>query len=116
MSEEIENAIVRKTHLGYESHGLMTAYVELAGDHWSRVFGGFGGFALKDKEGTMRGHAYGMDFVMGVMRAVGVDCWEDVPGKHVRVKRGDGGRIVALGNIVKPEWFDPEDLRKRHSP
>ena len=35
--------------------------------------------------------------------------WEDLPGKYARVK-ATHNKVLAIGNILKDEWFDPKEL------
>ena len=74
---------------------------------------GFGGCALDSKpkeRGDERGPtAYGMAFITGIMRAVGVEKWEDLKGKYVRVV-ADQGHVYKIGHIIENKWFDPKDI------
>ena len=51
------------------------------------------------------------------MEIADVSSWEKMAGKTIRVKLdkgGLGGRILAIGHIVKDDWFDPsEDFKER---
>jgi hypothetical protein len=98
-----ENARITKTHLGYEDHGVLTGYITLdLGDDGSAVQA-FGGLNLTQPEEMKK-------FVKGVVDAVGVTCWEALPGQHVRVKHRDGpiSNIVAIGHIMNDKWYIPE--------
>lgn len=90
---EIKNARITGTMLGTEDHG---GYVF---DSWDEV--------------TRRrvGVAYGCEFILGVLRAVGVGSWEKLIGAHVRIEtEGWGGRALRIGHIYKDQWFDPKAL------
>lgn len=116
---QIVNAKIDSTMLGMEDHGIMSCMIGLdyGGSHQ-----GFGGYVfdepLKNSQGdnqSRRGTAYGCEFVRRVLEVVGVETWEKLKGQHVRVKREDGwgGSIIAIGNILKDDWFDPKDLAAR---
>lgn len=112
---EIVNARIDSTMLGVEDHGIMTAMIGLdyGGSHQS--FGGYGMDEPIKENGEFkgrRGTAYGCEFIRRVLEVVGVERWEDLKGRHVRVKRpkGLGGTIIAIGNIIKDQWFDPKEL------
>jgi hypothetical protein len=108
----IENARIERTTLGVEDHGFMTVWLHLS---FGRGGQGFGGHALDDKPKATgmprRPTAYGLAYIMRVMEAVGVDRWENLPGKHVRIARNEyNGLIVAIGHIIEDKWFDPAKL------
>lgn len=64
-------ARIDKTFLGFEDHGIFTATLSLD-------YGGSGqgtpGYALA---------AHAHDFIVGILRATGVDSWEKVQGRTV---------------------------------
>src|SRR3990167_10576868 len=103
---QIVNAKINGTMLGIEDHGIMTASVEL---DYGGSGQGFGGCALdepiKDASGKFlrrQGTAYGCEFIKRILWVVGVERWEALIGKHVRVKREDGwgGMAFAIGHII----------------
>jgi hypothetical protein len=106
--DEIINAEIESTSLGLEDHSIMTAWLHLT---WDGAGQGFGGFCLKSDAMYV--------FVNGVIEAVGVDNWEDLKGKYIRIHRTDagfGGKIDGIGHIVENKWFYPteafEDYKK----
>jgi hypothetical protein len=104
----VENASIMKTHLGYEDHGLPTAYLTL-----ELSTGGvqaFGGLNLTSDDEMKK-------FVTGVLNAVGVSSWEELPGRPVRVKHAGGplGNIIGVGNIMKEKWYIPEEWLEEKS-
>lgn len=103
---EIRNARIKATSLGVEDHGLFTAVVQLEGEGWGQGFGcfNFGSFT----EGPTPEQARNLGrFILGVLRVVGADSWEQLPGKVVRIDH-DTGRVYRIGNVIRDEWFDPE--------
>jgi hypothetical protein len=50
---------------------------------------------------------------MRLLEVVGVGKWEDLPGKHVRVK-ADFGRVHSIGHILKDEWLDFEAFFEKY--
>ena len=94
---------IKATSLGWEDHGILTAFL-----HCEFPGGGIGvgGFCLdtpkKDSEGHhlgREGTAYGLDHVMQLMRTVGVSTWEDLVGKDVIVLHEGTGS--SLGRMSK---------------
>jgi len=113
---ETRNAVIESTMLGYEGHGIFSAYLQLDYGCAGQSFGGYAMDEPKGERGAGRhrvGTAFGMDFIIAVMKVVGVESWEELKGKHVRVK-SDFGKVYALGNFLKDEWFTPEDLAQKH--
>ena len=73
---------IERTNLGYEEHGIFTAWVHVTGDSWGQ---GFGGYCLAgpSKEDTPEGTAYGLDVIIRILETVGVKQWENLIGRDV---------------------------------
>lgn len=95
MSEEIRNALIEKTFLGNEDHGIPTCMLST---NANGTYQGFGGWDLRH---------YGIDMLLGIMRAVEVERWEDLRGRYCRVK-SKNGLLIAIGHITKNQWYQPE--------
>lgn len=96
---EIKNAKIISTQLGQGDRGW-TFYINVGGERWGQ---GIGGFSL--------GGEY-TDYVLkGIIKAVGVDNWEDLVGKNVRIKKQDG-MIIEIGHILEEKWFNPKGWRE----
>lgn len=114
---KIENALIKSTHLGLEDHGIMSFMLDL---ELSVGCQGFGGWAMDEwSEGKQKrlGSAFGLECVRQILDVVGVDRWERLPGKHIRIRRnGDGwnARIDAIGHILEDKWFDPAKLYEEY--
>lgn len=95
MATEIKNGTIEQTFLGQEGHGIPSCMItiDLGGSAQ-----GFGGYDLR---------VWGIKFIDRTLAVLGVDCWEHLVGKHVRV-RADYNKIYAIGHIVKDDWFEPE--------
>lgn len=110
MAKEIEivNAVIESSRIEIEDHGLLTVWLMLDYGGSGQGFGGYclgSSKPLNDKHNTM-GH-----FVRRILEVVGVNDWDKLDGKTIRVKKPEGfqGRIIAIGNIIKDDWFCPED-------
>lgn len=109
MSEiDIKNARIESTMLGIEDHGILTCWISL--DYGSSGQG-FGGYPF-DKPDKKTGKRVGLSqmgtYIRRILEILGVDTWEELPGKHIRVKTdGEYGKIIAIGHIIKDEWFEP---------
>ena len=106
------NATIRSTMLGVEDHGIMTFMLDL--DYGSSGQGA-GGYALDGKPRTPSGERRGVEgsivLIRKILEIVGVEKWEDLPGKHIRVWQ-DNSNVYAIGHITKDnclnfqEFFD----------
>ena len=75
---EIQNAVIRKTLLGFEDHGSLSCFVFVDGDGWTCGFGGYRMDApdpLRKDVGSV-GTAWGMEFIKRVLETVGVERWK----------------------------------------
>ncbi len=107
---EILNAKIESTRLGREDHGIMTIWLQL--DFGDSSHQGWGGYALDKHDGDARiPHVSLAKHITKILDTVGVDSWEDLNGEYIRIKRESGwnGKILAIGNLLKDEWFNPED-------
>lgn len=108
---EIENGRIESTMLGVEDHGIFTCVLHISFNGSGQGFG----TACLDSYDTVKkkriGTRWGLEYIMRLMEAVGVDKWEDLQGKFVRVKRVNG-LLVSIGHIVKDQWFTPKELAK----
>ncbi len=84
-------ARIDSTSLGWEDHGILTAYLHCS---WPGGGVGVGGFCLDSPKGRAardagdygrKGTAYGLDHLMRLMETVGVERWEKLPGQQVIV-------------------------------
>ena len=107
-NQQIRNARITSTQLGREDHGIMTfmLFVEISGGGCC----GIGGYALDgyDKDLQQRVfHAKSMESISEILNVVGVDTWEQLPGKYIRVKdNGWGSTIDEIGNLMEEKWFN----------
>ena len=48
-----------------------------------------------------------MEAISKILEVVGVDEWEDLPGKYIRIEyKGLGSTVTKIGNIIEGKWFD----------
>lgn len=107
----IENAQIERTSLGREDHGIMTFDIQI-----KFASGGccYGGYALDEYNPVLKERvctSVGFQAIDRIMQTVGVDHWEDLCGKYIRVKHnGFGGRIFAIGNFMEDKWFCAQEF------
>jgi hypothetical protein len=110
--EEIKNAIIESTTIDMGERSLLTAWLHLDYGGSCQGFGGYSLYLPKSyahftENGDFAGH-----FLFRCMEIAGVESWEKMKSKTVRVKLCDG-KIEAIGHIVKDDWFNPSEDFKR---
>jgi hypothetical protein len=105
----IENARITKADLSMADHGCFTLSIVLDGNSWGVVYGGYclghGYLGANDFDGS----AAGMESIMRIMDVVGVERFQDLQNKYVRVAtKGWNGPVKIIGNVLKDQWFDIE--------
>lgn len=107
----IENALIEKVDLSMADHGCLTLAMTLAGGGWGVVYGGYclGKGYLGAEDDFFEGSAAGMEYLMRIMDTVGVEKFQDLKGKYVRVAtKSWGDSVKIIGNILRDKWFDAE--------
>lgn len=105
----IENALIKKVDLSMADHGCLTLAMVLNGGCWGTVYGGYclGHGYLGAEE--FSGSPLGLESIMRIMDTVGVERFQDLQGKYVRVAtKGLSTSIKIIGNILQDKWFDIE--------
>lgn len=110
---KIENALIKNVDLSMEDHGCLTLAMTLEGNYWGVVYGGYclgHGYLGAD---NFDGSASGLESIMRIMDTVGVERFQDLKGKYVRVATKVGSSpIKIIGNVLKDQWFDIETFYK----
>jgi len=108
----IVNAVIKSAKMTNGDHGHLSVWLHL---DYGGTGQGFGGFALGHtgmKEYKKEGGNCAGWFINRCMAVAGVDDWDQLRGKTVRVET-DAGRINAIGHIVNDDWFNPtEDFKE----
>ena len=105
---EVRNAIIRSTKISTER--VLSAWLNL--DYGGGSHQGFGGWMLYRDLTTDKGN-FGGHFILRCIEIGGVEDWEQLPGKTIRVRIGSDGLIKSIGHIVKDDWFMPAEDFKR---
>ena len=88
----IKNARILSATLGQKDHGIRAFMIYIDADGFSR------GFARIFKTDSM-------EVISKILNVVGVNNWEDLPGKYIRFEdNGRGSGITKIGNIIKDKW------------
>ena len=107
--DEIVNAMIENVSLSMADHGVLCYYLTLKMNGCGCSYGGrvIGKGYLGAKE--FQGYEKGTEALMRIMDVVGVEKWEDMKGKYVRVELpGWGGIVDRIGNIIEDKWFSQE--------
>lgn len=110
---EILNAKITSTSITMADHGCLTFWVTIEGGGSGISIGGYSighGYLGADE---FHGYGPGLEAMMRIMDVVGVDKWEDLKDKYIRVEsNGWGKRITKIGNITSNKWFDIDEFFK----
>lgn len=107
----IENALIESVDLSMADHGCLTLAMTLKGCGWGVVYGGYclGKGYLGADDNFFSGSAAGIEYLMRIMDIVGVERFQNLKGKYVRVAtKGLSGPVKIIGNILEDKWFDAE--------
>ena len=111
---EILNAKITSTSITMADHGCLTFWVTIeGGGGWGVSIGGYsiGHGYLGANE--FHGYGPGLEAMMRIMDVVGVDKWEDLKDKYIRVESNGRGRTVKkIGHITSDKWFDIDEFFK----
>lgn len=103
---EKKNAIIENAIIDIGERGLLTAWIYLKYDGGGQGFGGYALHLPSDWKNGKQKMPFAGHFLTRVLQVVGVDKWEQLPGKAVRVVASDSD-VSAIGNIIKEDWFNP---------
>lgn len=101
----IRNAKITSTMLGREDHGIFTFFIFI---EFSGCGCGIGGRALDDYDRATESRVFsskGLEAVSKILETVGVNTWEDLPGKYIRIE-DDGLTVDEIGNLMEEKWFN----------
>jgi hypothetical protein len=104
---EVKNAVIEAASITIAERGFLDAWLTLDYGGSGQGFGGWTLYLPKSWDHhrleSPAGH-----FIFRVMQIAGVERWEDLKGKTIRVKAEHSG-VRAIGHIVKDDWFCPSD-------
>lgn len=115
--EEIKNAIIESSIITTKERGFLDAWIYVKYQGGGQGFGGYALYLPKSYSHhsieSVAGH-----FIFRSMEIAGVDEWDKMTGKAIRVK-GSCSHISAIGHIINDDWFCPttdfEELKRRRN-
>ena len=114
---EIKNVKITNVSLTMADHGCLTFYLTLEGDGWGVNYGGYCiGLGFLGSDSFTAKNGGGLVAIMRIMDTVGVERWEDLKGKYIRiVDEGWGSSVKKIGNIIEDKWFDIDEFFKNYN-
>ncbi len=111
MKTEIKNAIITHAKIEYGDRGFLQVWLTLDYGGCSQGFGGYVLYLPKSFDHhsveSFAGH-----HIYRCMEIAGVDVWDRITGKSIRVSIKDG-LIDGIGHIIKDDWYYPSiDFKK----
>ena len=100
-----KNAVIKKTELGWEDHGIFTFTLTLDYGDSQQCAGQYSLDQFVKEKKKRVGTALGLDLIMAIMKTIGVQTWEELAGKHIRVK-ADFGKVHAIAPLLGGKWLD----------
>ena len=104
--KEIRNAVIKSTHLGYEGHGLFSFMLHL---DYGGAGQGFGGYCLWNLRHENNNCIWGATVIEKILKTVGVQAWEDLTGKHIKVI-AEHHKVYGICGFLTEDWFYINDL------
>lgn len=108
---DILNAKIADAIIEIDDRGILSVWIFLElSDGGNQAFGGYALYLPKEFNHhnikSPAGH-----WIYRICKIAEVNRWNDLKGKTVRIKREPGfsGKIKVIGNIIKDDWFCPED-------
>lgn len=107
----IENVRIKNVSISMADHGVLTYGITLEGSGWGCVYGGYCiGHGYLGSE-SFDGSGKGLEAMMRIMDTVGVEKWEDLAGKYMRIAtKGWGGTVEIIGNVLEDKWFNQKEF------
>jgi len=105
---ELQNAIIKSASISIQQD-ILKAWLYLDYECGGPGFGGYtlyfpNNYKNHDQTSQCAGH-----WIYSILKIAGVEKWEQLPGKPIRVKIGPAD-IYAIGHIIKDIWFHPNEL------
>ncbi len=107
----LENMKITSVDLSMRDHGAITLMMAMEGNGIGTIYGGIclghGYLGAKEFSGSEKA----MPYIMRIMDVVGVECFNDMKGKYVRVAiKTFSSPVKIIGNIIEDKWFNPESF------
>ena len=106
----IKNVRITDVDISMADHNCLELRIVLEGNGWGFIYGGYSlGFGSLNSV-AFEGYAKGTEYIMRVMDVVGVEYFQSMKDKIIRVAISKNKSIKIIGNIIEDKWFDPESF------
>lgn len=107
----LENMKITSVDLSMQDHGCITLMMDIRGSSVGTIYGGIclghGYLGAKEFSGSEKA----MPYIMRIMDVVGVERFNDLKGKYIRIAtKTISSPVKIIGNIVEDKWFDSESF------
>lgn len=108
------NAVIESASVRLDKGSFLSVWLDLKLGIGNQGFGGYVLGATSDCEACShsQGPNYAAEFIVRCLEAAGVDSFDKLAGRTIRVRRDDewSWTIHAIGHIVKDDlWFSPTE-------
>lgn len=108
---KFENAVIESTMIGKEDCGVMTFMIRIRSGSLNAAEGRYRLFAFTDRvKGEREYRSKGLEAISQILDVVGVDRWEHLKGRHIRIEDNEWTAITKIGNIMEDKWFDMKEF------
>lgn len=111
----IENMKITKVDLSMADHGCLTLELWIEGDGIGTCYGGYclGKGYVGANDDFFSGSDAGMESIIRIMDVVGVDRFNDLKDKYVRIAyKRPCDTVDIIGNIINDKWFNQREFFK----
>ena len=106
---KIENAIIDSATLRFEyDNRFLCLSLYLETQSRMRKFGGINLGNRFQKEFNRNAGDYAFWWIKRVFDIVGVESFDELKGKPLRIEIDDNNSISAIGHIINDDWFCPK--------
>jgi hypothetical protein len=105
---ETKNAIITSATLDIGDRGFLQAWLYLEYGGSGQGFGGYVLYLPKDFAHHKGQINYAGHFIYRRLQIAGVEKWEQLNGKTIRVKC-EHSKVHAIGHIINEDWFNPSE-------
>ena len=112
---KITNAEITDVTISMADHGCLTFDLFIKTANFEVAVGGYcNGHGYLNSDYWDSSGTFGVA-LMKIMDTVGVERWEDLKGKHIRiVDDGWGSKITKIGHFMNDKWFDLAEFFKEN--
>lgn len=108
---EITNAVIESAHIKFERGFILTVWISLDYGGSGQGFGGYvlGGDPNHDSKAARHHEQQNIaaEWIGQILSIGGVEDWNDLKGKVIRVDHEPFGKIYGIGHAIKDRWFYP---------